>query len=136
LKLMVFDQRAALLPADPADFDAGAVLLTDQDAVAQLTRLFYRFWGTARDIYQHEVPAIMLSPREQAIVTLLSAGHSEAATAAELSLSRRTVVYTLRALMDRLGVDNRFQLALVLGAAHAVPTPGARQSIRGKSEES
>lgn len=129
LKLMVFDRRAALLPADPADFDAGAVVLTDPDAVAQLTQLFYRFWGTAHDIYQHEVPAIMLNSREQAIVCLLSTGRSEAETATELGLSRRTVVYTLRALMDRLGVRNRFQLALLLGAAHAVPLPGTAQPI-------
>ncbi|MEJ3742646.1 LuxR C-terminal-related transcriptional regulator [Actinomycetes bacterium KLBMP 9797] len=136
LKLMVFDRRAALLPADPANFDAGAVVLTDQEAVAQLTQLFYRFWGSARDINQHEVPAIMLTAREQAIVSLLSAGHSEAAAAAELGLSRRTVVYTLRALMDRLGVANRFQLALVLGAAHAVPVPDVGRSTTRESEES
>ncbi|MFC4070211.1 helix-turn-helix transcriptional regulator [Actinoplanes subglobosus] len=124
LKLMVFDRRAALFPADPADFEAGAILLTDVDAVAQLTALFYRLWGTARDPYQPEVAAILLSAREQSVVSLLSAGHSEAEIAVRLGLSRRTVVYTLRALMDRLGVDNRFQLALVLGAARAVPLPG------------
>ena len=39
-------------------------------------------------------------------------------------MSRRTVVYALRELMDRLGVDNRFQLALLLGAARVVPMPG------------
>nr|BFE70522.1 hypothetical protein GCM10020092_038230 [Actinoplanes digitatis] len=43
--------------------------------------------------------------------------------AAELGLSRRTVSYTLRAVMDRLGVENRFQLALVLGAAYAIAPP-------------
>ncbi|MFI5843859.1 LuxR C-terminal-related transcriptional regulator [Catenuloplanes sp. NPDC051500] len=136
LKLMVFDQRAALFPADPADREAGAVLLTDPDAVAQLTRLFYRFWGDARDIYQHKAPTIMLSTREQAIIALLSAGHSEAAIAAELGLSRRTVVYTLRALMDRLGVQNRFQLALLLGAARAVPIPEAPPPSPWQPEES
>ncbi len=41
--------------------------------------------------------------------------------AAELRLSRRTVVYTLRGLMDRLNVENRFQLAMVLGATRAAP---------------
>ncbi|WP_033343204.1 helix-turn-helix transcriptional regulator [Catenuloplanes japonicus] len=135
VKLMVFDRRAALLPADPADFDAGAVLVTDPDAVADLTRLFYRFWSTARDIYQPEAPTIMLSIREQAIIALLSDGHSEASAAAELGLSRRTVVYTLRALMDRLGVDNRFQLALLLGAARAVPLPETRPPAARQPEE-
>jgi DNA-binding CsgD family transcriptional regulator/sugar-specific transcriptional regulator TrmB len=136
LKLMVFDRRAALIPADPTDFDAGAVLLTDHDAVAHLTQLFYQCWGNARDIHPQEVPAIVLTAREQSIVCLLSAGHSEAEAAAELGLSRRTVVYTMRALMDRLGVNNRFQLALILGAARAVPVPEVSQPSTRESEES
>ncbi|MEU4626889.1 LuxR C-terminal-related transcriptional regulator [Actinoplanes sp. NPDC023801] len=128
MKLMVFDRRAALFPADPANFEAGAILLTDVDAVAHLTGLFYKLWGAAHNPYKPEVPIVMLSTREQTIVTLLSSGHSETEIAVALALSRRTVVYTLRALMDRLGVDNRFQLALVLGAARAVPLPGGYPS--------
>jgi DNA-binding NarL/FixJ family response regulator len=62
---------------------------------------------------------LFLTPREQRIVLLLAAGRSEEATAAELGLSRRTVAYALRALMNRLGVDNRFQLGLALGNVHA-----------------
>ncbi|MEV6304305.1 LuxR C-terminal-related transcriptional regulator [Actinoplanes sp. NPDC051861] len=123
LKLMVFDRRVALFPLDPADFNAGAVEVSDPDAAAQLTQLFWRIWRTSHDPSSREVSAIVLTSREKAIVTLLAAGASEEATAAELGLSRRTVVYALRALMDRLGVENRFQLALVLGADGAVPIP-------------
>jgi DNA-binding NarL/FixJ family response regulator len=72
---------------------------------------------------RQEVHTVVLTHRERAIVELLALGASEEAAAAALGLSRRTVVYTLRALMDRLGVANRFQLALVLGAARAVPVP-------------
>ncbi|MEV4278639.1 LuxR C-terminal-related transcriptional regulator [Actinoplanes xinjiangensis] len=124
LKLMIFDRHTALFPADPARFDAGAVQITDADAVAHLTQLFHRIWRTARDPFRQEVPPIELTAREQAILTLLTDGYSEEAAGEALGLSRRTVVYTLRALMDRLGVQNRFQLALVLGAARAVPLPG------------
>jgi DNA-binding CsgD family transcriptional regulator len=49
-------------------------------------------------------------------VSLLAAGHTDATTAALLGISARTIAYTLRALMDRYGVQNRFQLGLVLGA--------------------
>lgn len=125
LKLMVFDRRVAVFPADPVNFDAGAFEITDPDGVAHLTQLFYSLWRTASDPYRQEVPPIVLSLREQAIVTLLTSGLTEDAAAAELGLSRRTVVYALRGLMDRLGVDNRWQLALVLGAARAVPLPPA-----------
>ena len=36
---------------------------------------------------------------------------------AKLGLSLRTVGYAIRALMDRYGVENRFQLGLLLGAS-------------------
>jgi DNA-binding CsgD family transcriptional regulator len=68
---------------------------------------------------------VTLSERETAIIQLLAAGHTDAATAAQLGLSVRTVAYTLRGLMDRYQVQNRFQLGLVLGAVAAeyVPDP-------------
>jgi DNA-binding NarL/FixJ family response regulator len=43
--------------------------------------------------------------------------------AAELRISARTVTNIMRNLMDRLGVDNRFQLGLALGATRMVPQP-------------
>ncbi|HYN92334.1 MAG TPA: LuxR C-terminal-related transcriptional regulator [Pilimelia sp.] len=135
LKLMVFDRKSALFPADPVDFDAGAIEITDPDTVAGLTKLFYDHWRAAGAAHHPEVPPVMLTLREQAIVALLTAGVSEEAAAAELGLSRRTVVYTLRALMDRLGVDNRFQLALILGAARAVPLPDVRQPVPTTPQE-
>jgi DNA-binding CsgD family transcriptional regulator len=125
LKLMVFDRRAAVFPADPVDFEAGAIEVADPDAVARLVQVFSGLWATATDPHQQGVPPVMLTPRERAILDKLAAGHSEQTAAQELGLSRRTVVYALRSLMDRLGVENRFQLALVLGAAHAIAVPAA-----------
>jgi DNA-binding CsgD family transcriptional regulator len=135
LKLMVFDRQTALFPADPTDFDAGAVEVSDADAVAHLTQLFYRIWSMSQDPRRQETPDVMLTVREQAIVALLSAGVSEEEAATRLGLSRRTVVYALRALMDRLGVENRFQLALVLGAARAVPLPTRNTTATPAPEE-
>jgi hypothetical protein len=40
-----------------------------------------------------------------------------------LRISARSVTNTLRALMDRLGVDNRFQLGLALGALEVIVPP-------------
>jgi DNA-binding CsgD family transcriptional regulator len=64
-----------------------------------------------------------LSHRERAIVALLAAGHTDASTAQLLGISSRTIAYTLRALMDRVGVQNRFQLGLALGAFEAETVP-------------
>jgi DNA-binding CsgD family transcriptional regulator len=134
LKLMVFDRRSAVFPADPVNFDAGSIEIVDPDTVAHLTQLFHALWRNADDPRHGEVPTIVLTGREQNIVELLIAGASEQSVAAELGLSRRTVVYTLRALMDRIGVENRFQLAMILGAARAVPLPPLKSAM--SSQES
>jgi DNA-binding NarL/FixJ family response regulator len=70
------------------------------------------------------VTRFVLTSREKALITLLANGHTDASAARELGVSPRSVTYTLRALMDRLGVDNRFQLGLALGAMNAAPIPG------------
>jgi DNA-binding NarL/FixJ family response regulator len=62
-----------------------------------------------------------LNAREQAIVELLAEGHTDASVAQRLGISERTITYTLRALMDRVGVENRFQLGLVLSTRPSRP---------------
>jgi DNA-binding NarL/FixJ family response regulator len=69
-----------------------------------------------------------LSPREQAVVALLVLGHTDAGVARELRISERSVSGVLRSLMDRLSVENRFQLGVALGALKLVsPPPGVPQ---------
>jgi len=123
MKLMVFDRKTALFPADPADFEAGAIEVADPTAVADLLTLFRRYWTEGRDPRHKGVPPIVLNQRERALVALLADGYSDESAAAQLGLSRRTVLYALRSLMDRVGVENRFQLALVLGATGTAPLP-------------
>jgi DNA-binding CsgD family transcriptional regulator len=127
MKLMLFDRTHALLAVDPDDFEAGAVEITDPIAVSGLSLFFHRLWAEGRDPRRNGVPPIVLTPREQAIVTLLATGHSEESAASQLGLGRRTVLYALRGLMDRLCIENRFQLAVVLGAAGAVTVPALHQ---------
>jgi DNA-binding NarL/FixJ family response regulator len=62
-------------------------------------------------------PAAKLTGRERRLVTLLAAGHTDTTAAREMQISPRSVTSILRRLMDRFGVDNRFQLGLALGAA-------------------
>jgi LuxR family transcriptional regulator of spore coat protein len=73
------------------------------------------------------VPKIMLSGRERELVSLLAEGHTDVSAAERLNISARSVTNIVRHLMDRLGVENRFQLGLALGflrKAH-VPAPAA-----------
>ncbi|WP_422770288.1 LuxR C-terminal-related transcriptional regulator [Plantactinospora sp. WMMC1484] len=123
-KLMIFDRRVALLAVDPLDLERGTWEIVDHAAVDALVRLFTRHWSDAVDPSRNGVPAIVLTSREKAIVALLAQGYTDAASAQEIGMSTRSLTYTLRALMDRLGVDNRFQLGLALGALNVATPPG------------
>jgi DNA-binding CsgD family transcriptional regulator len=82
---------------------------------------------TIEALSHEDGPSIPLTPRERAIVELLAQGHTDETAARELDLSRRTVGYALGGLMSRLGVDNRFQLGLALGAMRAaIPAPRSK----------
>jgi DNA-binding CsgD family transcriptional regulator len=118
VKLMVFDRRIALLPVDPLNLSAGALEIDHAVIVAGLVALFEKLWTAGRDPRRDGVPPIMLTERERAILALLAEGLTDAAAAERLKISRRTIAYTLRTLMDRVGVENRFQLGLTLGSMH------------------
>jgi len=64
------------------------------------------------------------SAREQSLIGLLAAGHTDASAARALGVSPRSVSSMVRSLMDRVGADNRFQLGLALGAREQ-PAAGA-----------
>jgi DNA-binding CsgD family transcriptional regulator len=125
-KLMIFDRRVALLPADPFDLAAGALEIHQPAVVSAMVALFEEVWATATDPRKVEVSPIVLTTREKAIVALLAEGHTDTIVADRLGLGQRTIAYSLRGLMDRLGVDNRFQLGLALGAANAAAPPEKR----------
>jgi DNA-binding CsgD family transcriptional regulator/DNA-binding MarR family transcriptional regulator len=126
-KFIVFDRRVALMAINPLNLDQGTLEITEPTVVESLVTLFNRHWDSAVDPRRYGVPDIVLTPREKAIVALLAEGHTDATAAQSLGLSTRTVNYTLRSLMDRLGVDNRFQLGLALGAVGAAVPPASTQ---------
>lgn len=120
-KMIIFDRRVALVAVDPLDLSCGTWEVADPAAVDSLVTMFVDHWSAATDPQRNGVPQIVLKPREKAVVALLAQGHTEATAARHLGISNRLVTYTLRGLMDRLGVENRFQLGLALGAMNAVP---------------
>jgi DNA-binding CsgD family transcriptional regulator len=71
------------------------------------------------------MPDIILTDRERELIALLARGHTDASAAARLRVSSRSITNILRTMMDRVGVDNRFQLGLALGASRSVPLPPA-----------
>ncbi|GAA4672760.1 helix-turn-helix transcriptional regulator [Phytohabitans rumicis] len=123
MKLFVVDRRIAIFPVTPTDFDHGYLEVTQPAVVAALVALFEQQWAAGRDPEQHSLPRITLDPRELALIELLARGHTDTTAARELRISTRSVSSIVRGLMDRLGVDNRFQLGLALGALHVTAVP-------------
>lgn len=122
-KLIVMDRRLAFLAVSPDNLDHGYLEITHEAVVSALVALFERQWETAGARQEHRMPRISLSTREQVLVSLLAQGHTDEGAAQAMRLSRRTVSNTLRDLMDRLGVDNRFQLGIAIGALGLVGAP-------------
>jgi DNA-binding CsgD family transcriptional regulator len=123
LKLFVCDRRTAFVLADAADVDRGYLEITHSQVIEKLVDLFESRWASAVDPDATGVPGIALTRRESELVNLLALGHTDVTAAQELRISARSVTNTLRALMDRLGVDNRFQLGLALGAMEVTVPP-------------
>ena len=71
---------------------------------------------------------LVLGPRERKLIALLAKGYGDATAARRLCISRRSVTYALRTLMDQLGVENRFKLGLALGALGSITPSSSRPS--------
>ncbi|WP_234358945.1 MULTISPECIES: helix-turn-helix transcriptional regulator [unclassified Plantactinospora] len=131
-KLMIFDRRVALVAVDPYGLHHGTWEVVEPAAVESFVSLFVRYWTEATDPRRNGVPEVVLTPREKALVALLAEGHTDSSAAKELGMSTRSVTYALRSLMDRLGVENRFQLGLALGAMQAASPPRNRPPVEGE----
>jgi len=132
-KLIIVDRRVAVLALDPHDIAQGALEVCDPPAVEELVARFLRLWATAGTSKNGPTMRIELTPRERAIVNLLAAGHTDSSASACLGLSRRTVLYAVQGLMERCGVQNRFQLGLVLGPMRDNPTGADDDSEYGST---
>jgi DNA-binding CsgD family transcriptional regulator len=76
------------------------------------------------------LPKITLSDRERELISLLAEGHTDVSAAERLDISARSVTNILRSLMDRLGVENRFQLGLALGFLRQAHVPPPATTVR------
>jgi DNA-binding CsgD family transcriptional regulator len=135
MKLFVVDGRVALFPADPRDRERGYLEISQPGVVRALVMLFEHHWAMAVDPRESGMSQIVLSERERELIALLAQGHTDVSAAAHMRISARSVTNILRALMDRLGVDNRFQLGLALGAARATRLPAHPTESAGQPPE-
>ncbi len=109
VKLLIGDDRTALLVPEPERLGVeGSLVVHASGLLAALTGLFETLWTLGVPV-SSTTPAGQLSEKDRKIITLMAAGLTDEAIARRLTLSRRTVVRRIAALLDRLGATTRFQ---------------------------
>ena len=112
LRMLIFDQDAAVVPIDPDRSSAGAVVLQVPGTIAALRALFEQFWRNAQPLGSgtRPKPAQALTPQERALLERLMSGDTDEQAARKLGISVRTVGRIASELMAALGARSRFQL--------------------------
>jgi DNA-binding CsgD family transcriptional regulator len=113
LRIAVLDGRTAVVPLNPHDACAGALLLDDQAAVEHVGLYLAMQVAKARPLPAAHTPE--LSGREFSVLRLLAQGLTDAAVARRLWICDRSVRRLIAALQRKLGVDSRFELAVEAG---------------------
>jgi DNA-binding CsgD family transcriptional regulator len=111
MKMVLIDQRAALLPLDPTGMD-GAVLIRAPVIVTMLRSYFELLWLRAVPLGTTRSRSRLSGPQDRVLRLMLS-GMTDTAIARHLGASERTVRRHVAALLEMLGVDNRIAAAVV-----------------------
>jgi DNA-binding CsgD family transcriptional regulator/sugar-specific transcriptional regulator TrmB len=114
-RMIVFDQRRAVIASDPMDPSAGALLVSNHSAVALFVDLFERYWEQAVPFPDDDDPAEspeVLTVMEQKVIRLLADGHKDESIARATGQSVRTVRRIVAGISTKVGARGRFDLAL------------------------
>lgn len=114
VKLLIIDDAYALVSLSIKEADVVNTLLVVQPSglLSALVALFEQSWQNALPFHGHTTRPGGLPPADRRLLWLLAGGASDDVIARELGISRRTLFRRLQILMARLGVANRFQMAL------------------------
>ncbi len=110
-RMLIYDRHTAVVQADPADLDAGALLIRGGGVVRSIAALYDYCWMTASE--PKDVPgssdAEALTEQQRAVLRLLATGAKDSAIARTLGVSTRTVTRVVGELTALLGAASRFQ---------------------------
>ncbi|MFG2986639.1 helix-turn-helix domain-containing protein [Streptomyces sp. NPDC048258] len=116
IRMILFDDDLAVLPINPADSSEGALAVHGRALMSSLHAFYDHCWHNATLPRQSQEgrPASrpVLDDQELIVVRLLADGVKDEAIARHLGVSSRTLSRLISGLLDRLGVQTRFQAAL------------------------
>ena len=122
MKLLLFDQRTAILPAPPGrtvDAEVKATVVRHPVVVNALASLFEAIWERSVSIRLADTGELQEDPRRDALVSLLMSGATDSAIASQFSVTERSVRRWIAELMDELKVQTRLQLGAALAKSQA-----------------
>lgn len=110
LRMIIVDQRTALVPIDDDDSTKGAMLVDGRGMVTALSALFTSVWKSAEPIGPRKFREHgQLNEQERQAIKLWAHGHTDRAVATALGVSERTVRRMSEAIALRLGARSRFE---------------------------
>ncbi|MFJ2744725.1 LuxR C-terminal-related transcriptional regulator [Streptomyces sp. NPDC087440] len=116
LTLLIFDRETALLPVDPEQRGAGALVVTGTGILTALLALFEQFWDSGTPFGgRPQDEDGELASADQELLRLLAKGLTDEAAGRQLGVSQRTVRRRIAELTDRLGAGSRFQAGVLAG---------------------
>ncbi|MFF8595536.1 LuxR C-terminal-related transcriptional regulator [Streptomyces sp. NPDC015220] len=112
MNMIIADEQFALLPANPEDSSAGAILARGSALVRSYLTLFEHCWHTATPYGEQGQPARGgdgLTEQQRAALRMLASGMKDEKVARNLGVSLRTVSRMISELMQELGASSRFE---------------------------
>ncbi|MEU0170304.1 helix-turn-helix transcriptional regulator [Streptomyces iakyrus] len=112
MNMIIADEQFALLPVDPEDSSAGAILARGPALVRSYLTLFEHCWHTATPYGDQVEPARGgdgLTEQQRAALRMLASGMKDEKVARSLGVSLRTVSRMISELMQELGASSRFE---------------------------
>ncbi|MFF8383034.1 helix-turn-helix transcriptional regulator [Streptomyces kanasensis] len=114
VRLLIVDGTQALLPVDPENSRAGAVVVHAPGVLAALVSLFESHWERARPLGAVEsAEAGAPTAQERELLRLLETGSTDEVAARRLGVSLRTVRRMMAEIMSKLGARSRFEAGLL-----------------------
>jgi DNA-binding CsgD family transcriptional regulator len=114
MRLLIFDQEIAIMPMDPDNPTAGAVIHRSPAVVSVALALFDAYWSRAIELFDPEERAgdSPLTPHEAEVLRLLAGGAKDEQVARLLGISLRTARRITANLSERLNAASRFELGV------------------------
>ena len=114
MRLLILDQELAIMPMDPENPTAGAVIHRTPAVVSVALALFDSYWSRATEMFDpddrdDDTP---LTPHEAEVLRLLAGGAKDEQVARLLGISLRTARRITANLSERLDAASRFELGV------------------------